>query len=197
MKVGGVEPISNWPSSYFRKRLGLKLIVYVADFKLAGPKQNLAEGWRIIRGKVDVEQPGPLGHFLGCKHGQFSDTLEDGTKIQGIRYNAESFLRGCVAKYKVLHAQEAGYEPTLRHVDTPFPPEDHKESPAGKPCGTGSCVRCPHCAAMFPVWQKDGTPPSGICAGHDIKGIVERVDLPLAPKSTNRRPRLHASTART
>ena len=80
-----------------------------------------------------MEEPGPLE--------QFKCTLANGTKIQGIRYNAGPFLRDCVAKYKLLHAQEAGFEPTLRHVDTPFLAEDQKPFPAGMPCATGPCVR--------------------------------------------------------
>ena len=39
------EPIDeNWPSVFFHKRLQLFLMVYVDDFKLAGPSDNLAEG---------------------------------------------------------------------------------------------------------------------------------------------------------
>ena len=93
MKAGGFEPIVNWPSSCFNKELTLKLMVYVDDFKLAGPEANMAEGWRLIQKAVDMETPQPIGHFLGCTHEEFTETLKDGTQIRGIKYNAESFLR--------------------------------------------------------------------------------------------------------
>jgi len=43
MLVGGA-----WPSCHFHKDLGLLISVYVDDFKLAGPKANLEQGWRLI-----------------------------------------------------------------------------------------------------------------------------------------------------
>ena len=37
----------NWPSVFFHRRLQLFLMVYVDDFKLAGPSANMAEGWAL------------------------------------------------------------------------------------------------------------------------------------------------------
>ena len=36
------------------------LVVYVDDFKLAGPKENLAKGWALIRQGLDVDDQLPL-----------------------------------------------------------------------------------------------------------------------------------------
>ena len=44
------------------------LTVYVDDFKLAGPARNLKIGWEMICDELDVEKPGGLGLYLGCKH---------------------------------------------------------------------------------------------------------------------------------
>ena len=44
----------NWPSVFFHHGLQLLLMVYVDDFKLAGPSANLAEGWRLIKSKVKL-----------------------------------------------------------------------------------------------------------------------------------------------
>ena len=63
MKAGGFLPIANWPSSYFHPVLKLKLMVYVDDFKLAGPKGKLTQGWDIISKAVRIEEPQPLSHF--------------------------------------------------------------------------------------------------------------------------------------
>ena len=37
------------------------------DFKLAGPKANLAQGWKLIGSKIKMESPQPIGRFLGCQ----------------------------------------------------------------------------------------------------------------------------------
>ena len=41
----GFEPIENWPSMFWHDGLKLLLMVYVDDFKMSGPKANLAKGW--------------------------------------------------------------------------------------------------------------------------------------------------------
>ena len=38
------------------------------DFKLSGPAQNLAEGWRQISKGILIEPPAPAGRYLGCDH---------------------------------------------------------------------------------------------------------------------------------
>ena len=53
---------------FWHKRLKLILVVYVDDFKLAGPKGSLAEGWSLISSEIAMGQPGPVGRFLGCNH---------------------------------------------------------------------------------------------------------------------------------
>ena len=88
MKAAGFDPIVNWPSSYFNKRSQIKLMIYVDDFELAGPTENLKEGWSLICKSIDMDSPQPIGHFLGCMHEQFKEALPDGTEIDGMRYNA-------------------------------------------------------------------------------------------------------------
>ena len=46
------------------------------DFKLAGPTKSLSEGWQLIRKKVRMEEPTPLGKYLGCGHTVFATTLD-------------------------------------------------------------------------------------------------------------------------
>ena len=52
----GFKPISQeksvWPSCYYHEKLRLMLVVYVDDFKLAGPKENMAQGWALLRGET-------------------------------------------------------------------------------------------------------------------------------------------------
>ena len=57
-----------WQSCYFHPTLKLYLVVYVDDFKLSGPKENLSTGWSLFRKGLDIEPPVPIGVYLGCSH---------------------------------------------------------------------------------------------------------------------------------
>ena len=64
----GFVPIPDWKSWFRHPRLDLMLIVYVDDFKLAGPKCHLKEGWTRIRKGIITGEPEPIGRYLGCGH---------------------------------------------------------------------------------------------------------------------------------
>ena len=64
----GFQPIDDWRSCYVHRKLQLFLVVYVDDFKLAGPERHLSEGWALIGRNVRMENPTPLGKYLGCMH---------------------------------------------------------------------------------------------------------------------------------
>ena len=65
---GGFQEIDIWRSCYIHPVLQLLLVVYVDDFKMAGPTSSLAEGWRIVRRHVRTETPTALDKYLGCQH---------------------------------------------------------------------------------------------------------------------------------
>ena len=44
-----------WPSMYFHDELKLLLVIYVDDLKLAGPSENLAKGWDMLRIVLRIE----------------------------------------------------------------------------------------------------------------------------------------------
>eukprot|EP00959_Pyramimonas_sp_CCMP1952_P459064 9477647-Pyramimonas_sp.AAC.1 len=46
----GLMKCSLWRSCYFHPKLRLFPLTYVGDFKLAGPKDNLDKGWRLLQG---------------------------------------------------------------------------------------------------------------------------------------------------
>ena len=73
----GFVPVPNWRSCFWHPKLQLHLVVYVDDFKLSGPTENLAEGWRLIREHIKTDDPHPLDQFLGCKHVPFERMLPD------------------------------------------------------------------------------------------------------------------------
>eukprot|EP00959_Pyramimonas_sp_CCMP1952_P157233 3288013-Pyramimonas_sp.AAC.1 len=49
----GFVKCSPWRSCYFHKYLKLFQVVYVDDFKLSGPADKLAEGWKLLRAPSD------------------------------------------------------------------------------------------------------------------------------------------------
>jgi hypothetical protein len=65
--VGFVD-VDPWRSCFWHPRLKLFLVVYVDDFKLAGPKECLEEGWALIRQGIKTDIPHDVGLYLGCIH---------------------------------------------------------------------------------------------------------------------------------
>ena len=68
-----------WPSMNFHKKLQLLSVIYVDDLKLAGPEENLAKGWEMLRSKLNIEPETDLGLYLGCLLSKGSAQLFDGT----------------------------------------------------------------------------------------------------------------------
>ena len=57
-----------WPSMFWHPELKLLLGVYVDDFKMAGPKDNMEKGWELISRNIDMDKPEDAGRYLGCDH---------------------------------------------------------------------------------------------------------------------------------
>jgi hypothetical protein len=53
-KVGFRGLGSEWPSIFYHDELRLLLTIYVDDFKLAGPEENIAKGWELLRQEIDI-----------------------------------------------------------------------------------------------------------------------------------------------
>ena len=83
---------------------------------------------------------------MGCDHVREEITMGDGTKAVLFKYKMENFMRSCVEKY-LEHAPGL----RLKHVDTPFLPEDQALSPQGAPPYGGPCLECPWCFHSFPT----------------------------------------------
>ena len=57
-----------WQSIFYHPELDLLLVIYVDDFKMAGPTNNLAKGWKLIESVIDMDPPEPFGRYFGCNH---------------------------------------------------------------------------------------------------------------------------------
>ena len=71
----------SWRSVYYHEELRVLLVVYVDDFKMAGPPEGIAEAWELIRQKLRVEDPTPFGLFLGCRHEMGETRLSPGGRL--------------------------------------------------------------------------------------------------------------------
>ena len=95
----GLCPTSNWPPCPFHDKLKLFLVVYVGDFKHAGPSANLAVGRALPRALLQLEDPAPAHLYWWCLHEQREATTPDNASARAIVYNMEDYLRNTVAKY--------------------------------------------------------------------------------------------------
>ena len=84
----GYAPVPNWPSCYWHADKQLFLVIYVDDFKLAGPMGNLEEGWQLLRSTgLKLDPPTPLGLYLGCKHEESERVLPGTNKtVRAVSY---------------------------------------------------------------------------------------------------------------
>ena len=57
--------------------------MYVDDFKLACSERHAADAWKEIRGQLQLEDPTPLEHYLGCEHIEEKGYLIDPAKTPG------------------------------------------------------------------------------------------------------------------
>ena len=124
-----------WPSCFYHKELDLLLSVYVDDFKLAGPVENIEKGWALIAQHVELDPPQQLNLYLGCIHRQRTVTNK-GKSYTMMEYNMEDFMRSCVKLYRELFPKA----PVFRDVSTPCWPEDHNNAEAAKVVDNGGDV---------------------------------------------------------
>ena len=89
----GFRVIPNWPPCFFHDKLKLFLVVYVDDFKLAGPQANMAAGWQLLRASLNLEDPAPVHLYLGCIHEAQEFAVNKTVKARAIIYNMEDYLK--------------------------------------------------------------------------------------------------------
>ena len=53
--------------------LNCMLVVYVDDFKLAGPTEDMDKAWASIKRAVNIGDPEPYDRHFGCQHVEFNN----------------------------------------------------------------------------------------------------------------------------
>ena len=62
-----------WHSIFHHQEYNCLLVVYVDDFKMAGPSENMAKAWASIKKAVDIGEPEPYDRYFGCMHREFQN----------------------------------------------------------------------------------------------------------------------------
>lgn len=102
-------------------------MVYVDDFKMAGPLGQMAGTRKELSSRIQMDDPGPVTKCLGCHH-HIRLGVAKGMPVQIIEYDMGDFMLVCVEAYR-----KAVGEPNMvpRAVDTPFLDIDEEEEPTG------------------------------------------------------------------
>ena len=163
VRAMGFQPAGEeWPSVYTHPELQLVLVVYVDDFKMAGPKNNLKEGWELLCEKLIIEPETGLDLYLGCNQSKGTVVLGNGHKVTTVTYDMEQFLRSCVDRYL-----EVAGNVELKKVPTPGPHEETKDHTSRAPTQTGPSVECNWCGNRVPA---NGYETSSCQAGGTSEG---------------------------
>ena len=84
----GWESIKSWPSCYWNAKHQCVLVVYVDDFKMAGPKTALVHAWADINKGIKMQsEPTLVDKYLGCSHRELPGCLSKAGQVSigGVR----------------------------------------------------------------------------------------------------------------
>ena len=62
-----------WHSIFHHQELNCLLVVYVDDFKMAGPTANMEKAWASVKAAVNIGDPEPYDRYFGCMHREFQN----------------------------------------------------------------------------------------------------------------------------
>jgi hypothetical protein len=174
--VGFAAVGAEWPSVYYHMDLKLLLIIYVDDFKLAGPEENMDKGWALLRTKLIIGPEGPLGMYLGCNQKREQMTLHGGILANCVIYDMESFLEQCVNKY----LEVAPKNTKMKEAKTPFLQDEGNHGESRNPTtNEGKC--CDWCGyvANHAVSQVGGDGTSSSTTKGAIPMVGTKGAIPL------------------
>jgi hypothetical protein len=124
-------------------------VLYVDDFLLSGPEDNLAPMWGKIGKALNIDEPAPMSLYLGCIHEEGQEEI-DGHIVRTMTFNQEGFFLDKIDKHMELCMEKGGAEAKLSTVTTPYIKEQAKENCARRPeCEGLEHVQCSWCKHAF------------------------------------------------
>jgi hypothetical protein len=84
----------------------LLLIIYVDDFKLAGPEENISKGWDLLRTRIDIGPSSRTGMYLGCNIIKQQMTLGNGAVTNAVVYDMDHFWNTVSRSTYMLQGRE-------------------------------------------------------------------------------------------
>ena len=108
----GGEHSSLFQSSYFFKKTGLLLTLYVDDIVLSGPECAHDAFWAEVQSHLEIEPPSPVDRVLGRKH--LIERNQSGTTM---RYDMSDYCANACRLYEDLSKRP------LKPASTPFVPD--------------------------------------------------------------------------
>ena len=118
----------SWRSVFYHPKFECTLMVYVDDFKMAGPNNHkTTKAWESICSVVDMDPPEELGTCLGIKHVVKHVKTKEGKLVRQMEWDMSGFLQQCIDLYlsKVPNAK-------LRKVASPFLTQVNKHDTIGE-----------------------------------------------------------------
>ena len=103
-----VKQMFLFANMFFSKVL---LIVYVDDFKAAGPVAAVEQTWKDLK-EIDMDPPTEADRFLGCNHRRVVRKDENGNKVVEMHYDMCDFMQSCCDRYLEL-AGKSGAKTTI------------------------------------------------------------------------------------
>ena len=109
----------------------LFLVRYVDDFKMSGPPDKVAIGFKLIAEGIDLDPVEDANHFIGVTHTPGFVNVK-GTQDHPDNWSrccildCEAYLEDSVKLYRELMIGMTGKEPKLSDVDTPSIPSIHR-----------------------------------------------------------------------
>ena len=124
IQAAGFVPIDSWHSVFWNPKTKVLLIVYVDDFKAAGPVDAVKKTWQDLK-DIDMDPPTPADRFLGCNHRKVMRKDKDGNEYAEMHYDMRDFMQSCCDRYLELANGAGAKMAALKKASTPFLQEDN------------------------------------------------------------------------
>ena len=90
LEIGFEPAVESWPSCYLHPETNLFLVLYVDDFLMSGPEENIKPMWDKMSTILNIDELVPI-FYLGCIHEEGSVQI-DGEMIRAMTFNQEPFF---------------------------------------------------------------------------------------------------------